>query len=526
MTEQLSITRRRRLLDRANRTWESNPQLCLDSVEQLLLDGVKTPDLLLLKARALGRLLRSSEAGALWAELLDLSAYDTELALEALHFYLGCFDYAAIKGLLTRLEGELPAREDALILCIRAAQAVRQSALALDLCQRLVELAPENAVHRSKLGSLYQSYGRMEEAERAFERALSIDPDFQPGWYFLAQLRKWDSGADHIRELKDFLQRYEATGNDTSAIHYALAKELEDLEQFSDAYHHLQAGAGQVRKRSAYGSDQDRKLFCELRSWYSQSGSGSIEGHREEGPVFILGMPRTGSTLTDRILSSHDEVESVGELMCFKRALEEVCGGQGQPDFFASFFGQAPTQLPYGEIGRRYLEMLSPLTGEEHYFIDKMPMNYAFVGVIARALPEARFVHTVRNPMDTCFSNYKQMFGEGYYGYSYDFDDLAAHYKLYRELMVFWHEQLPGKIYDVHYEQLVDDPEAEVRKLLDWLGLSWQSGCLDFHQRGTAVNTASVSQVRQPIYRGSVEKWRKFGDHLKPLRMALEVSYD
>ena len=456
-------------------------------------------------------------------ERAELSG-DLKPAMAALPTFIAAFDYAAIKRTLALLEGRYPEDEKALILCIRAAAAVRQSILAVALCERLVAVAPNSSVHLCKLGSLYQSFGRMEEAESAFTKALEMDPNFQPAWYFLAQLRKWDSGSDHIRELIDSLEQYEATGNDTSAIHYALAKEFEDLGQFSNAYDHLQAGAGQIRNRSNYGSDQDRKLFRELRSWHLRSSSSPIEGHREEGPVFILGMPRTGSTLTDRILSGHNEVESVGELMCFKRAVEEVCGGEGQPDFFASFFGQAPSQLPYGDIGRRYLEMLSPLTGEERYFIDKMPMNYAFVGVIARALPEARFIHTVRNPMDTCFSNYKQMFGEGYYGYSYDLNDLAVHYKLYRELMAFWHEQLPGKIYDLHYEQLVRDPEAEVRRLLDWLGLPWEPACLDFHQRDTAVNTASVSQVRQSIYRGSVEKWRKFGDHLRPLQAALDMG--
>ena len=310
VTEKLSHTRRRRLLDRTNRCWESNPALCLDSVEHLLLDGEKTPDLLLLKARALSRLIRPGEAGALWAELLDLRPDDPELALA--------------------------------------------------LCQRLVTLVPKSPVHRCKLGSLYQSFGRMAEAERAFEQALSIAPDFQPAWYFLAQLRKWNPGEDHLVELRSLLEAHKATRDDSSAVHYALAKELEDLGQYEEAFHHLQRGAQQIRQRSAYDSTQDRKLFCELQTWYESSDGPSHTGPACEGPVFILGMPRTGSTLADRIVSSHSEVESVGGLMCFKRAVEEVCGGQGQSDFFASFFGKAPPDLPYQAIGARYLEMLAP----------------------------------------------------------------------------------------------------------------------------------------------------------------------
>ncbi|MEH6584791.1 MAG: sulfotransferase, partial [Halioglobus sp.] len=321
--------------------------------------------------------------------------------------------------------------------------------------------------------------------------------------------------------LKGFLERNESTDIDTTAAHYALAKELEDLGLYETAFEHLQTGAAQMRQRSNYSVERDRKLFTELQAWFTRSCHDVGPSEGEEGPVFILGMPRTGSTLTDRILSSHSEVESVGELMCFKRAVEELCGGQGQADFFVSFFGQASSELPYEDIGNRYREMLSPLTGGERYFIDKMPMNYAFVGLIARALPGARFIHTVRNPMDTCFSNYKQMFGEGYYGYSYGLEELAEHYKLYRKLMEFWCQQLPGRIYDLQYEQLVAQPEAEVRKLLHWLDLDWQAGCMDFHKNAAAVNTASISQVRQPIYRGSVEKWRKFEAQLGSLQAAL-----
>lgn len=519
----LSDNRRRRLWKRVEESCDTNPVMALEGIELLLLEQPDSRKLLLFKARALSRLERSNEAAKCWRPLLE---GDDTLALEALPVFLASFDYAAIKTALATLQADLPEVEDALVLCIRAAQAVRQSGLALELCERLVGLAPQSPVHRTKLGSLYQSFGRMEDAENAFRAALKTDPDFQPAWYFLAQLRKWEPDCNHSGELGDFLEHHGSSAIDTSATHYALAKELEDLALYDDAFEHLEAGAAQVRSRSHYHIDQDRKLFAELQDWFVRSGEAHCEGLSEEGPVFILGMPRTGSTLADRILSSHSEVESVGELMCFKRAVEELCGGQNQPDFFASFFSQAPGQLPYADIGRRYLEMLSPLTGESRYFIDKMPMNYAFVGLIARALPRARFIHTVRNPMDTCFSNYKQMFGEGYYGYSYDLEQLAAHYKLYRELMAFWRRQIPGRIYDLHYEELVTNTESEVRQLLNWLDLEWQPDCLAFHRNSGAVNTASVSQVRQPIYRGSVEKWRKFEPHLGSLKTSLGKLQD
>jgi tetratricopeptide (TPR) repeat protein len=522
MSKVLSRARRRRLLDRARRSQETSPQLCLDNVEQILLHCEVTSELLLLKSRALVRLGRFTEARNSWEELLRLWPDEIEVMLEALNFFQANYDYPAMKRVLSQFYEDPPDREDALRTGIRVAQAVRAPDMALELCQRLVALCPENIVHRCKLATLYQSNGRMTEAECEYERVLSINPDYQPAWYFLAQLKKWESDNNHIVELTGFLERHESTGVDTSAAQYAKAKELEDLGLFEEAFHYLQCGARQIRARTAYDIQQDRKLFSALRDWYSSSTPQGGTGVSQEGPVFILGMPRTGSTLTDRILSSHSEVESVGELDCFKRAIEESCGGLGQNGFFGSLFGKAPPDLPYHEIGSRYFDMLAPLTTGKRFFIDKMPMNYVFVGLIARALPGARFIHTQRNPMDTCFSNYKQMFGKGYYGYSYDLNELAAYYTLYTELMAFWHSQLPGQIYNLEYESLVAEPEAETQKLLHWLNLSWEPECMEFHQSRDVVNTASMSQVRQPIYSGSVGKWRKFEPQLKPLLAALE----
>ena len=518
----MTATRQRRLQERARRSVSSNPGLCLESIEQLLRNGAADREFLVLRANALRNLGQYSQAGVLYRQLFEQNPGDHSLALESISCFLRCFDYTAIKDLLPDLVESPPKSEKGLVVCIRAAQALRQSSLALQLCEKLVEKAPGDPVHRCKLGTLYQSFGQMGQAEEEFLAALEIDIDYEPAWYFLAQLRKYSSDDNHLAELYYFLERQSQNGTGASAVHYAIAKECEDLGRYDDAFEHMNKGAQQMRRRSGYGVEADQRLFKELQDWFAGSNPMDTTLPQPEGPVFVLGMPRTGSTLADRILSSHSEVSSVGELMCFRRAVEELCASGGHQDFFSHFFAQAPRQLPYHEIGARYLDMVSPLHGEQRYFIDKMPMNYVFAGLIARALPGARFIHTIRNPMDTCFSNFKQMFGEGYYGYSYDLESTAVHYKLYRDLMAFWHQHLPGRIYDLEYERMVADPEGESRAMLSWLGLDWQERCLQFHRSSTAVHTASVSQVRQPIYRDSVEKWRKFGHHLQPLQQALE----
>jgi hypothetical protein len=229
-------------------------------------------------------------------------------------------------------------------------------------------------------------------------------------------------------------------------------------------------------------------------------------------------MPRSGSTLIDRMLSCHSKVSSAGELLCFRAAVQELYGASSRGDFFEHFFEQDQLELDFAAIGKRYGELAAGASGATPHFTDKMPMNYFLLGLIALALPGARFIHTVRNPMDSCFSMYKQLFGANFYNYSYDQEAVAQHFSHYRALMARWHQCFAGRILDVHYEQLVTSPRETLAATLQHLSLDWEEGCLDYHRSTAAVDTASAAQVRKPLYTSSVGKWRHYQQWLEPMR--------
>jgi len=248
-------------------------------------------------------------------------------------------------------------------------------------------------------------------------------------------------------------------------------------------------------------------------------------GNESKEPIFILGMPRTGSTLVERIISSHSEVQSAGELSSFSiemmKMIDEMSGGKPVDRLELA---KRSTELSLGELGERYLEAVEPIREDTRYFVDKLPLNSLNIGLIFGALPNAKVIHVVRDPMDACYAMYKYLFKNGY-PFSYDLAELAAYYTEYFRLMQHWREVLPdGWIYDVRYEDVIEDSLGESRRLLEHLDLSWEDDCESFHVSEHAATTGSASQVRKPVYGSSVGKWRNYERQLEPLRLALEKS--
>jgi hypothetical protein len=235
-------------------------------------------------------------------------------------------------------------------------------------------------------------------------------------------------------------------------------------------------------------------------------------------------MPRTGTTLVERILGSHSEVVSLGELVDFPGAMTDLALqtharlGSTDPDLL-----RASLQMDFAELGRNYLKAVRQLAGDTPYFVDKLPFNFRYCGLIHQALPNAKIIHLTRDPLDTCYAIFKTLFINAYH-YSYQLDELAQFYVGYRRTMDHWHAVMPGVICDVSYESLVDDPPAQCRRLLEFCGLPWQDPVLDFHESRAASNTASAAQVRKPIYRSSVRKWRHFEAQLQPVVRRLAAA--
>lgn len=388
-----------------------------------------------------------------------------------------------------------------------------------------VDLAPENGQFRYNHAATLSFLGRTEEAEAVLEVILGRAPNDARAHHLLAGLRKQTPARNHVERLRT-VHDGASPGRDRLLTGYALVKELEDIGDSEEALECLVAINAAHRATLDYDFARDAAIFDAVEvAWPIVERAGVGEGVAE-APILVIGMPRTGTTLVDRILASHPQVESVGELqalpLAFKAAARTRSRNVLDPETILAAAGQDASA-----IGRDYLAR-----GAHHRrtptlrFVDKFPGNFFYAGIAARALPNAAIVCLRRNPMDTVLANFRNLFaiGSRYYDYSYDLLEIAAYYARFDRLMAFWRNALPGRILELSYEDLVEDQEGETRRLLAHCGLDWSDECLNFHAYSGAVSTPSAAQVRRPIYRDSVARWRKHAAALAPVRAWLEAQ--
>ena len=301
---------------------------------------------------------------------------------------------------------------------------------------------------------------------------------------------------------------------------YALAKELEDLGDYDEAFKFLEKGASLRRKNQRYDLQDDIKIFTAIKDAFTRESveAANGNGHVSDAPIFVLGLPRTGSTLVERIISSHSMVTSAGELNDFAIELLKLIAADNE--------GKQPSRLDLprasltvdmNRLGQNYVRAVKPLTGDASRFIDKLPLNSLYIGLIYLALPNAKVVHVNRHPVDACFAMYKYLFKNAY-PFSYDLDELGEYYIQHHRLMAHWRVILPdGWLYDIQYEDIVTDQKKATENLLDYLDLEWEDSCLEFYLNEQASMTGSASQVREPLYKSSVGKWSYYERQLLPL---------
>lgn len=364
--------------------------------------------------------------------------------------------------------------------------------------------------------------GQLEAAESDYDCVIALAPTDAQAYLNRSELRPQAAERNHIAELERAL----TTGGDhwthEVPLRYALAKEYEDLGQYAKSWGHLAAGADLRRRHLEYDVKVDLATVEWIREAFpaaDRSGPGAASAE----PIFILGMPRTGSTLVDRILGTHTQVYSAGELADFGAAVVAAVQQRRGRKLSRRELIVCSAELDFAALGEDYLSRTRPRTGHTPYFCDKLPLNYLYCGLIARALPRARIVHVIRGPMATCHGIFKVLFDRGY-PFSYDLQELADYYVGYRRLMDHWYATLPGRIIEVRYEKLVADAAGETRRLLAALGLPWQPECLDFSKNPAPVTTASAVQVRRPIYSGAVSLWRNYERELAPLARRLRAA--
>jgi tetratricopeptide (TPR) repeat protein len=371
------------------------------------------------------------------------------------------------------------------------------------------------------LGVAYRAMGRFDEAIASFKKVLEEKPDYCPAHVSISSMRKYSPADPHLAEMRRLWTYGEVGPEQKSVLAFALGKACEDAEQYEESFTYLFEGNRLDSKAFPYDVDVVIKQFevigriCD-HAWRSRA----VAAREVLSPIFIVGMPRSGSTLVERILASHPEVYGAGELEDLPEVIYELTGTKAVDEIYEQIVRDNGTLVT--RIGTEYAGRIAKYAKTGRLFTDKALPNFIFLGIIRLAFPAARIISCRRDPMDTCFSIYKTPFGsKGYYAYAHDLEGLGQYYLAYRRLMRHWHGLFPGEILDIHYEDLIDDQEGQTRRLLDYCRLEWDDRCLDFHKAAGKVTTASAVQVRKPIYRSSLQLWKRYDKQLEPLRKIL-----
>jgi len=368
------------------------------------------------------------------------------------------------------------------------------------------------------LGASLQFAGRFADAENAFEQAIILQPRLFKAHSALSLLRPQTPERNHLHRLQ-MLRGTVLNPQEQLHLGHAIAKEQEDLQQYGESLVSLEWAKQAQAAKVAYRANTDAALFASIRQIFTaEFCAGEAPGCDSPEPIFIVGMPRTGTTLVEQILASHSQVYAAGELQNFPLLVKRMTQTPSA-DVIDTETVQRSAQLEMAALGTAYLDSTRPDTDHHAHFIDKLPLNVLYLGLIKRALPNAKLICLRRDPMDTCLSNYRQLFATNfkYYHYNYDLLDCGRYFIEFDRLVRHWREVLPDAIYELQYETLVASPERVTRELLAHCGLPWEGRCLSFHQRKSSVATASSVQVRKDIYTSSVNRWQRYGDELKPL---------
>ena len=426
---------------------------------------------------------------------------------------------------------------------------------AISPLERAVELAPEFGGAHSNLGNALHVLGRPDAAMRAYDQAVAVAPEdpsvrlnraitrqdlgdlggaqsdlrevikVQPqhgeAWRLLSGLKRFTSAEDKdVMDMSQVLRAETIAESQALHLHFGLGKALADVGENSSAFEHFSRANTMYRGSYDYDIAKDAEYFEAIRDVFSAEflSDRSDWGCESKRPIFIVGMMRSGTSLVEQILASHPQVVGCGELQVLDQLTRRDEARTDGLDFPGSVpaFGRDTAR----HLGQAYIQALSHRAGAAERITDKMPGNFQYVGLIRLLLPQATIIHCVRNPVDTCLSCFRNYFA-GFHPFAYDLAELGQYYRLYQGLMEHWRGVVPDQLNDVCYEDLVSDPETQIRRLLEICELDWDDRCLEFHQTERPVRTASAAQIRQPIYTSSVESWRRFEDYLEPLLESL-----
>ncbi len=393
---------------------------------------------------------------------------------------------------------------------------------AINAFKEALEIEPEHIGSNMGLGNTLKTIGRYDEAVKSYKKCIEAQPLFSEAYWSLANLKTYSFDDDEIKNMEKHVQSQDLTPASKAFFHIAIANAKEKQMKYGEAWYHFHTGNELRRTSEIYDSVTTQVTHDALIETFDEEFVNSTKGSgcQSDAPIFILGLPRSGSTLIEQILASHSQVEGTRELpdisLLGRRLTKSKPPGIKYPDAVKHMTDEEKT-----EYGESYLETSKRYRTDKPRFIDKMPNNFAHIGFIKTILPNAKIINAKRHPLDSCVSSFKQLFYKGQ-SWSYDLFEIGEYYLEYERMMDHWHSLYPGEIYDIQYENIVNNQEDESRALIEYCGLDWEDSCLKFYENKRSVNTASSEQVRQPIYKGAMYAWKNYESEIGALKDILE----
>ena len=371
---------------------------------------------------------------------------------------------------------------------------------AIEMLEKCLNSNPNNFIVNFTLANNYQNIGKFTEAKKLYKKCLELDPQSSMVDKSLSMIIDYNENEEHFKSMQEKLSK---TKDRVSQMYlnFAVGKAFEDMKNYKDAFKSFQKGNELKNEMSNYNVDNENKTFHKIKSIFKGPKTlDTKEGDKKI--IFVVGMPRSGTSLVEQILSSHIKIYGAGELPFLSDIIEKKINLDEQS---------------YSDLQSEYINYIKKFKHEEEYLVDKTPLNFKWIGFILNFFPNSKIIHCKRNSVDTCWSNYKNLFSSDKLDYSYSFSNLANYYKLYEDLMLHWSKIYQNKFYEIDYEKLVKNKDEEIKNILKYLDLDWDENCLNFHKNKRSVSTASLAQVRKPIYNSSVEKWKNYNLELASL---------
>ncbi len=388
--------------------------------------------------------------------------------------------------------------------------------------RRAINLQPDYAIAHNNLGNALSELGRIDEAIASFGEAIALDPDFAEAHRVRSLIKKHSAYDNDIKRMEAVLAKPGTDEEKKVHLAFGLGKAFEDIGDYDKAFEYF--SQGNALKRAQYDYSLDHlTAHCELlKATFNEVFTAKHEsgGCADSTPIFVLGMPRSGTTLIEQILASHSQVYGAGELADLPRLIGEQFGPLDSPEFGAAVRQAEPYDFEH--LGADFVASLRHHSSQAKFITDKSPSNFLYIGFIRLSLPNAKIIHSMRDPVDTCLSLFKSFFTSSEHYHAYDLREIAGYYRLYRDLMTHWRGLFPDFIQDMRYEDVVAEQEASTRRILSYCDLDWEDACLAFYETERSINTLSMTQVRKPMYQTSVQSWKRYGTRLAELLTLLK----